>query len=50
MVVEYSEKERIGDHICYYSNLGKVKEEYPNFAITKNLDDIFEDVYLTLKK
>ena len=49
MRYEYNEKERIGDHICYYSNLKKIKEDYPNFVISKNLDDIFEDVYLTLR-
>ena len=49
MRYEYSEKERIGDHICYYSNLKKLKNDYPNFVISKNLDDIFEDVYLTLR-
>ena len=49
MHYEYNEKERIGDHICYYSNLNKVKEDYPNFKISKSLDNIFEDVYLTLR-
>ena len=49
MQYEYNEKERIGDHICYYSNLKKVKEDYPNFKISKSLDNIFEDVYLTLR-
>ena len=27
---EYSDANRIGDHICYYSNLSKIKEHYPN--------------------
>ena len=45
MSYKYSDISRIGDHICYYSNLDKMKNDYPNWNITKNLDDIFFDVY-----
>ena len=45
MIYDYRDQERIGDHICYYSNLNKLKSHYPQWTITKNLDDIFEDVY-----
>lgn len=41
----YSDKNREGDHICYYSNLDKMKAHYPNWAITKNLDAIFNEIY-----
>lgn len=50
MKYEYSDKERVGDHICYYSNLNKIYNDFPNWHITKNIDDIFEDVFLNLKK
>jgi CDP-paratose 2-epimerase len=43
MNYEYSDQNRIGDHICYYSDLTKLKADYPNWSITRNLDDIFED-------
>ncbi len=45
MVTNYSEISRIGDHICYYSNLEKIKADYPSWDLTKTLDDIFFDVY-----
>lgn len=38
----YSEKNRSGDHICYYSDLTKIKTDMPNWDITCSLDDIFE--------
>jgi CDP-paratose 2-epimerase len=38
----YDEKNRVGDHICYYSDLSKMKAHYPNWDITVNLDQIFD--------
>tara|TARA_B100000900_G_C20588836_1_gene720779 strand:- start:1341 stop:2393 length:1053 start_codon:yes stop_codon:yes gene_type:complete len=49
MNYKYSETSRIGDHICYYSDLSKLKKDYPNWKITKSLDDIFEDTYKAIK-
>ena len=40
----YSDKNRIGDHICYYSDLRKMRAHYPHWDITKNLDDIFREI------
>lgn len=40
----YVEEARKGDHICYISNLGKLKRDYPNWTITRNLDTIFEEI------
>jgi len=40
---EYREQNRIGDHICYYSDLTKLKTDYPNWSITRTLDDIFDE-------
>ena len=40
----YSEKNRQGDHICYYSDLRKMRGHYPNWALTKSLDDIFTEI------
>ncbi|MGK7390756.1 MAG: NAD-dependent epimerase/dehydratase family protein [Candidatus Cyclobacteriaceae bacterium M2_1C_046] len=45
MKYKYDEKNRIGDHICYYSDLSKMKEHYPNWGITKNLQTTFEEIY-----
>tara|TARA_B100000212_G_scaffold339971_1_gene319479 strand:+ start:3299 stop:4351 length:1053 start_codon:yes stop_codon:yes gene_type:complete len=46
MIYEYSNKSRIGDHICYYSDLTNIKRDYPNWHITFDLDMIFNDVYM----
>jgi len=41
---EYVEQNRSGDHICYISNLAKLKAHYPGWDITKNLRTIFEEI------
>jgi CDP-paratose 2-epimerase len=33
----YLESNRLGDHVCYYSDLTKMKTLYPGWAITKSL-------------
>jgi CDP-paratose 2-epimerase len=45
MKYKYSEENRIGDHICYYSDLRKMKAHYPNWGITKTLKQTFEEIY-----
>lgn len=45
MKYKYDETNRIGDHICYYSDLRKMKEHYPNWDITKSLRDTFEEIH-----
>ena len=40
----YDPKNREGDHICYLSNLAKAKSHYPNWDLTKSLNDIFSEV------
>ena len=45
MKYKYLDQNRIGDHICYYSDLRKMKVHYPNWDITKSLEDVFVDIY-----
>ncbi len=45
MVYEYVDKNRSGDHICYISDLRKMKKHYPGWGITKSLDDIFHEIH-----
>jgi CDP-paratose 2-epimerase len=40
----YVDENRNGDHICYYSDLTKMKAHYPAWDITKNLDHIFDEI------
>ncbi|MCX8489642.1 MAG: NAD-dependent epimerase/dehydratase family protein [Cyclobacteriaceae bacterium] len=49
MIYEYVDKNRQGDHICYISDLSKMKEHYPNWGITKNLPNTFEEIFLSWK-
>ncbi len=45
----YSDAARLGDHICYYSDLRKMKTHYPNWGITKNVRDTFLEIYASWK-
>ncbi|HEV2391886.1 MAG TPA: NAD-dependent epimerase/dehydratase family protein [Verrucomicrobiae bacterium] len=45
MRYEYSDQSRKGDHICYISNLGKIRSHYPNWQITRSLQNIFEEIH-----
>lgn len=45
MKYKYVDTNRIGDHICYCSDLGKMKTHYPSWTITKSLDQIFREIY-----
>ena len=40
----YVEENRIGDHICYYSDLRKMRSHFPGWRVTKPLDAIFSEI------
>jgi CDP-paratose 2-epimerase len=44
MKYTYDDKNREGDHICYYSDLRKMKDHYPAWNISKSLPNIFEEI------
>jgi CDP-paratose 2-epimerase len=46
----YVQQNRIGDHICYYSDLRKTKSHYPNWSITKSLPQIIQEISQAWKK
>jgi len=43
-VYTYQDETRIGDHICYISDLGKTKAHYPNWSVSISLRAIFEEI------
>ena len=43
---EYSDENRIGDHICYYSDLAKINEHYPEFKIENSLSETIRQIVL----
>ena len=45
MRFEYIDKNREGDHICYISNLSKMKLHFPCWNLTKSLENIFTEIF-----
>jgi len=50
MIYKMSKKNRIGDHICYYSDLRKAKQHYPKWSIKINLKDIIKEIVKKYKE
>lgn len=46
-VYKYVDQNRIGDHICYYSDLTKMKAHYPGWDITKSLRQTINEIVLS---
>lgn len=40
----YVDENRIGDHICYISNLAKMRQHYPGWDITLTLDETIQQI------
>jgi len=43
-VYSYLDENRIGDHICYYSDISKMKAHYPGWDITKSLEKTIDEI------
>lgn len=44
MEYAYSDRNREGDHICYYSDLGKIRSHYPEWDITISLEQCLAEM------
>lgn len=44
MDYEYVDQHREGDHICYISDLKRFQSHYPEWRVTRSLDDIFREI------
>src|SRR3954451_25349307 len=40
----YLDQNRMGDHICYYSDLRKMKAHYPGWSITRPLREVIREI------
>ncbi|MCA9050775.1 MAG: NAD-dependent epimerase/dehydratase family protein [Planctomycetaceae bacterium] len=49
-VFTYTDENRIGDHICYYSDLTKMKQHYPGWNISVSLHDTIEQIVTAWKQ
>jgi CDP-paratose 2-epimerase len=43
LAVEYVDASRVGDHICYISDLRRLQRDFPQWSLTRSLDDIFRE-------
>ncbi len=41
----YKDENRVGDHICYYTDMSKFKSDFPEWKITRSVDDIIKEVF-----
>jgi CDP-paratose 2-epimerase len=46
----YVDENRIGDHICYYSDLRKMQSHYADWKIVKTLPTIFAEIAVSWQK
>jgi CDP-paratose 2-epimerase len=46
---EYVPENRAGDHICYISDLSRLRADFPGWDITVSLDSIIEDIVAVLQ-
>jgi len=44
MISTYTDENRIGDHICYYSDLAKMRAHYPSWDITVSLEETIRQI------
>jgi CDP-paratose 2-epimerase len=43
-IYTYTDDARIGDHICYISDLSKMRSHYPNWSISKSLAQTIQEI------
>ena len=49
-VYTYVEQNRIGDHICYYSDLRKIRNHFPSWDITQSLAETVRQIVESWKR
>lgn len=49
MDYEYVASNRKGDHICYITDLSKMRSHFPGWGVTRSLRDIFVEISIDLK-
>lgn len=43
-IYDYVDQNRIGDHICYYSDLRRIRQHYPGWDVTVSLPEIMRQI------
>lgn len=44
MNVEYHDENRVGDHICYISDLRRMQQDYPEWRVSRTMDMILDEL------
>jgi CDP-paratose 2-epimerase len=44
LAVEYLDDNRVGDHICYISDLRRLRSDYPGWDVRVPLEQIFDEI------
>ena len=44
LAYSYEETNRVGDHICYISDLAKIRTHFPNWKMEYDLNRILEEI------
>jgi len=47
--VSYSDVHRMGDHICYYSDMRKFQEHYPDWKMTYSVESIVDEMIVRMR-
>ncbi len=42
--LRYSNQNRVGDHVCYYSDLSKFQSDYPGFTLEYSIEAILDEL------
>jgi len=49
MIYSFKQKNRVGDHICYISDISKLRKHYPNWKIEYSLKEIIRQIISEMK-
>ena len=49
MIYSFSKKNRVGDHICYISDISKFRKHYPKWRLKYSLKDIIKQIIQEIK-
>jgi CDP-paratose 2-epimerase len=44
MIWSYQDQPRAGDHICYYSDLARMRRDYPAWQLTKDVPTTIAEI------
>ncbi len=48
--LSYTDDHRIGDHICYYTDLSKLRRDYPAWQMKYDLDQILDEMVFSVRE